>query len=74
MVTPLHLALMHGCLAGARDIVAAASPQAVCRKCIIHGEEANRGGAPYEVCSNLQLAEGLDPALVRAIAKLSRRV
>ena len=37
------------CLAGARDIVAAASPQAICRKCIIHGEEANRGGAPYEV-------------------------
>ena len=38
------------CLAGARDIVAAASPQAVCRKCIIHGEEANvkEGGAAKE--------------------------
>merc|ERR1719399_2259253 len=60
MVTPLHLAILYACLASAYDFVAVASPQAVNRKCVILGEEAD------EVCSNLQLAEGLDPSLVRA--------
>jgi len=68
MVTPLHLSILYACLASAYDFVAVASPQAVNRKCVILGEEAD------EVCSNLQLAEGLDPSLVRAIARLSRPV
>lgn len=53
---------MYGRGEAAAEMVAAGSAQAIGRKCVLEGEVD-------EVCSCLQLAEGCDPQLVRAIAK-----